>query len=447
MTQPSKPDDGTIRITAADANSAHVDDLLKRHASLRGDPGITRDTGRKFYYQNWFILMFAGLVAAFIGWALIEQVFDDNAYIEGTIAEVKPGDPVLPILGTIHVGNHDYAVLKETRVPDGKGKWKEIDFDDLRQGMRVGVYAEESDVENLPPIAAFIEPEASTGATDDLDSVMQKQMFGTLFFFSIVAGVVGLVLGAADGLVCRLPRRAVLAGAIGLLVGVFGGFIFSCFANAAYAPISAWAMRQGGGGAGGITTTGFVAQVGGRALGWMLAGISMGLGQGLAIRSGKILLYGFLGGLLGGLFGGLLFDPINFFVSGIDQPSAALSRAIAICVIGAAVGFMIGIVEILARDAWLRMVAGPLAGKEFLIFKNVMAVGASPKSDIYLFNDEAVAQSHARIRATGDTYEIEALSDVYPLTVNNRSVQRARLRHGDQIGLGRTVFVFQRKLG
>ena len=108
---------------------------------------------------------------------------------------------------------------------------------------------------------------------------------------------------------------------------------------------------------------------------------------------------------------------------------------------------MIGIVEILARDAWLRMVAGPLAGKEFLIFKNVMAVGASPKSDIYLFNDEAVAQSHARIRATGDTYEIEALSDVYPLTVNNRSVQRARLRHGDQIGLGRTVFVFQRKLG
>jgi hypothetical protein len=153
-----------------------------------------------------------------------------------------------------------------------------------------------------------------------------------------------------------------------------------------------------------------------------------------------------LGGLLGGLFGGLLFDPINFFVTG-EAPSAATSRAIGLVVIGGSVGLMIGIVELLARDAWLRMVAGPLAGKEFLIFKNTMNVGASPKSDIYLFNDEAVAQTHAVIRATGDLYEIEGLSDVYPLTVNNRAVKRQRLRHGDQIGLGRTVFVFQRKRG
>ncbi len=120
---------------------------------------------------------------------------------------------------------------------------------------------------------------------------------------------------------------------------------------------------------------------------------------------------------------------------------------VGLAVVGLSVGLMIGLVELLARDAWLRMVAGPLAGKEFLIFKNTMVVGASPRSDIYLFNDTGVAPSHATIRATGDLYEIEATSDVYPVTINGRAVTRSRLRHGDQIGLGRTVFVFQRKRG
>jgi hypothetical protein len=134
-------------------------------------------------------------------------------------------------------------------------------------------------------------------------------------------------------------------------------------------------------------------------------------------------------------------------ISGENSPDAHLSRLVSLCIIGISVGGLIGLVELLARDAWLRMVAGPLAGKEFLIFKATMQVGASPRSDIYLFNDDGVAQKHALIRSTGDLYEIEGVSDVHPLTVNGRAVPRARLRHGDQIGLGRTIFVFQRKRG
>ena len=53
---------------------------------------------------------------------------------------------------------------------------------------------------------------------------------------------------------------------------------------------------------------------------------------------------------------------------------------------------MIGVVELLARDAWLeQMLEGPLAGKEFLIFKDLLYVGALPRSDIYLFNYKQVA--------------------------------------------------------
>jgi pSer/pThr/pTyr-binding forkhead associated (FHA) protein len=116
-------------------------------------------------------------------------------------------------------------------------------------------------------------------------------------------------------------------------------------------------------------------------------------------------------------------------------------------VIGLSVGTMIGLVELLARDAWLRMTQGPLTGKEFLLFKDVMTIGSSPRSDIYLFNDSQVARQHATLRAIGDECEIEARDSAAPVLLNNRPIQRSRLRHGDNVTIGRTAFVFQRRKG
>jgi type III secretion system (T3SS) inner membrane Yop/YscD-like protein len=196
-----------------------------------------------------------------------------------------------------------------------------------------------------------------------------------------------------------------------------------------------------------MTTFGFILQLIGRSLAWGLAGMAMGLGQGIALRSKRLLLYGFLGGVVGGLFGGLLFDPIDQIFLGPDKPSSHWSRLIGFGVIGLSVGVMIGVVELLARDAWLRMTQGPLTGKEFLLFKDVMNIGSSPRSDIYLFNDAQVADHHAMIRAVGDECEIEARQRTHPVLLNNRTVQTARLRHGDNVTIGRTSFVFQRRKG
>ena len=183
----------------------------------------------------------------------------------------------------------------------------------------------------------------------------------------------------------------------------------------------------------------------GRGIAWCLAGMAMGLGQGIALRSGRLLFYGLLGGAIGGLLGGLLFDPIDLLLLGPDKVSSFWSRLIGLGVIGATVGAMIGVVELLARDAWLQMIEGPLSGKEFLIFKDLLYVGASPRSDIYLFNDKQVAQRHAILRAVADQYEIEAADHNCPLLLNGRQIERGRLRHGDQITLGKTVFSFQRR--
>jgi predicted component of type VI protein secretion system len=116
-------------------------------------------------------------------------------------------------------------------------------------------------------------------------------------------------------------------------------------------------------------------------------------------------------------------------------------------IVGLCVGLMIGIVQLLTRDAWLRMIDGPLAGKEFLFYKDNMTLGASPKCEIYLFNDSRIIDRHAALRVSGDSFEIQSLDADAQVLVNDRTIRQARLRHGDRITIGSTSFIFQMKQG
>lgn len=457
------PADRVIRITKEEALDPHVDDMLKRQMSLRGERGVTRDRGRKWYYQNWLIFMLVGTIGAVVAWAILEPGFDDMLYLQGAITRLDSADkfPALegqelpPELNFIFLGS---VTINEQKVylPRGMkellsdGRKRRLDFSSLREGKVVGLYVEYEQNRDFDlTVAQFLVPNPpppKPGQTQkSLAQLSSRSHAIGLVIFALVAGMIGLFLGAADGLVCRVPRRALVCGVVGLLVGLVGGVVSSLLANIAYAPLSALAMKQSGDSGSVLSTFGFGIQIVGRALAWGMAGLAMGLGQGIALRSTRLLCYGLIGGVVGGLLGGLFFDPIDLILLGPDKPSAHWSRLIGFAVIGASVGGMIGVVELLARDAWLRMTQGPLAGKEFLVFKEVMNIGASPRSDIYLFNDPLVAADHAVLRATGETCEIEARQTQHPLLINDRSVTRARLRHGDSVTIGRTVFVFQQR--
>lgn len=458
--------DGVIRITKEEATSSHVDDLLKRQMSLRGEPGVTRDRGRKWYYQNWLVFMVVGALGAILAWAILEPYFDDFLYLQGPVSAVDPADPMPQRLahgdlalelrvsgrGSFTLNGQKIYLLREAReiLPDG-GR-KNFDLASLESGEIVGVYVKYLGFRGQSlAVAGFVvrspAPQSPKRARMTLEQLHARSQAAGFLLFPLVAGMIGLFIGAVDGLVCRLPRRALLSGLVGLLVGFVGGLVSSIIAELAYAPLNQLAMKQAGDTLFGLSTFGFVIQMLGRSLAWCLAGLAMGLGQGISLRSRRLLIYGLLGGVVGGLLGGMLFDPIDLILLGPDKPSAHWSRLIGFAVVGASVGAMIGVVELLARDAWLRMTQGPLTGKEFLLFKDVMNVGSSPRSDIYLFNDPLVAQRHALIRGVGDEVEMEALDTAYPVLLNNRPVSRARLRHGDNVTIGRTVFVFQRRKG
>ena len=88
------------------------------------------------------------------------------------------------------------------------------------------------------------------------------------------------------------------------------------------------------------------------------------------------------------------------------------------------------------------MLKGPLAGKQFVLFKESTVLGSSPKAEIYLFKDDAIEPTHAIIYNRGGRFEIGDQGTPDGTYVNGIPVKDRLLQAGDQIVLGKTVLEF-----
>jgi hypothetical protein len=267
-----------------------------------------------------------------------------------------------------------------------------------------------------------------------------------LFLFPSVAACSGLFLGAAEGIMCRNVQRALICGSVGLAIGFLGGLVAIFPAGIVFAITKQMALHLWKNPQPDTLPTGlaFAVLMMGRASAWAVAAIPAGIGQGIALRESKVVVNGLLGGVLGGLIGGMLFDPISKAFPPTDG-EAWLSRGVGLTIIGLSVGLLVGVVEQWTKSAWLLMKAGPLAGKQFVVFRNPTVLGSSPKADIYLFKDEAIEPRHALIHDRGGRFEIEDLNSADGTYVNGIPVKRQVLHAGDQIVLGKTVLEFALK--
>jgi hypothetical protein len=450
-----------IKLTRAELMSQHVDELLQRQMNLRGERGRI-ETKRTWYYQNWFIFMVVGCIAAILAWAVIEPYFDDVYYIQGKIEEVQLFSSIkseqsieitpsfsIDLIGRIRI-REDWIGISNATGTIEKGITKKILLPgNLEVNREIGVYVDymKANKQSLP-VALFVSfttnPHAPEKAYMSLSKLNSRQTAASFLLFSLVAGFIGLAIGAVDGVICRVFKRALIGGVVGFFIGFIGGFFSSVLGGIVYQPLNTLAMKQLTDNMS-LSTLGFLIQIIARTLAWGVVGMATGLGYGISLRSRRLILYGFIGGILGGLLGGMFFDPIDFLLFGGEEMSAHLSRLMGLAFIGAAVGTAIGIVELLSREAWLRMIKGSLAGKEFIVFKDIMKIGSSPKNEIYLFNDPQIKDLHAKLLAVGDEYEIESQDMLKPVLVNNRPVKLVRLHSGDQITIGQTSFIFEKR--
>jgi hypothetical protein len=169
----------------------------------------------------------------------------------------------------------------------------------------------------------------------------------------------------------------------------------------------------------------------------MVFAAAAGVVYGLVDRSLKKGRYGVIGAVIGGGIGGVLFDPISM-MTGLGGPS----RAVGFGLIGLATGVAIGIVESALKDRWLYVAAGPLAGKQFILYKPVTTIGSSQQCDIYLFKDTSILPQHGAIEMRGAQTFLRSDGAIF---VSGQPARMRALQSGDLIQIGRYAFHFRER--
>ncbi|MCU0227160.1 MAG: FHA domain-containing protein [Bryobacterales bacterium] len=253
---------------------------------------------------------------------------------------------------------------------------------------------------------------------------------GSLMIPSVVAFCC-LGCAIAESVVERSWRKALIRGGLAFALGIPLGFVFSFVASILYNLLLGIASM------GGEITPAMPSWWAARSVAWGLFGVSAGVVYGVAGLSARKLLYGVLGGMLGAGIGGILFDPIANQLNSGD-----LSRAVGFAVFGLSTGVAMGLVESALKERWLYVAAGPLAGKQFILYKPVTTIGRSQGCDIYLFKDPSIQNVHASLERRGPGLWLTPRGPVYM----GGSPSRPRmLKHKDQLQIGRYTFLYQER--
>lgn len=253
---------------------------------------------------------------------------------------------------------------------------------------------------------------------------------GTLMIPSVVAFCC-LGCAIAESVVERSWRKALLRGSLAFALGIPLGFVFSFAASILYNILLGIASL------GGEISPEMPSWWASRSLAWALFGVSAGLVYGIAGLSARKLLYGVLGGMLGAACGGILFDPIANQLNSGD-----LSRGLGFAVFGLCTGTAMGLVESALKERWLYVAAGPLAGKQFILYKPLTTIGRSQACDIYLFKDPSIQDLHATLERRGPGLWLTPRGPVY---FGADPTRPRMLRHRDQLQIGRYTFLYQER--
>lgn len=252
--------------------------------------------------------------------------------------------------------------------------------------------------------------------------------------FALVGLVVTLqcvAYAVAESVVERSPKKALIRGGLAIPLGGVLSFVISIIAGLVFVFATGIVVGLG------VQTARNPAFWIARGVAWMVLGAAAGLVYGIVGQSAKKTQYGVLGGVLGAGLGGILFDPIALLTKG-----GALSRGVGFGLFGLATGIAMGLVESALKDRWLYVTAGPLAGKQFILYKSRTTIGSDQQNDIYLFKDPSIQRQHAIVEIDGARVQIRGLGQTY---VAGQPARLQVLQTGTTLQIGRYAFRYQER--
>lgn len=252
-----------------------------------------------------------------------------------------------------------------------------------------------------------------------------------MFLGLLVAVGLGLVdalwllsLRQIGQILLRLAIAVVIGGVGGLAGGITGQFLFELSNGVGPVLIVGWTLLG------------------------ILCGVSVGSYEFLASVVGKKdmrgsrskLLKCLLGGMIGGMVGGGL---ALFFRTSLPAMFNHLPTAIGFVALGACIGLLVGLAQVILKEAWVRVEEGFRAGRDMILAKEKTSLGRAEGSDIALFGDAGVEKLHAHIVLQDGRYLLEDNATPGGTIVNDQKVNgRTELFSGDQIRIGKSVLRF-----
>ncbi len=268
--------------------------------------------------------------------------------------------------------------------------------------------------------------------------------------FGATGGLIGWFVLGQIGIIGNIIVQDAIAGAtIGIFIGSLIGSIDGVFDQAMRRLYRGALYGAGYGFIGGalglligeLVLWGFGGGILGRALGWMFLGLAVGVSEGISTKASKKITYGVIGGAIGGFLGGAIFEIFRLVFG-----SYTFSQALGLIILGASIGTLIGTVEEVLREAWVKVVRGRQEGKEFTLSKSSSVVGKDERCDIALFGDNKIARKHADLYSKSQQYVLHNRVMEAPTLVNGASVNGAQvLNNHDRIQVGDTVLLFRER--
>jgi len=252
-----------------------------------------------------------------------------------------------------------------------------------------------------------------------------RQVVEVALYGMLLGGLIGAALNAVEAVALRAWQRAYYAGAIGLAVGAGGGLIGGLVAQGVNS------LLVGSMNISPRSVSGLLLY----AVGWSVLGLFIGVSQCVRSPVPDAMRRGILGGAIGGLVGGLAFAGVRLLTG-----TGGVSRMLAVLLLGVSIGLGVGLVERLLRQAWLKVIGGPLRGKEFILDSRRLVIGSGPSADIILARDPRAGKVHAEIVMERNRHRIRDLGSGYSTDVNGRAVTDHALRPGDVITIGEAAF-------
>lgn len=443
--------DEEMRIERAELFAPDVDKALARERAGRerivaDAPPLSRV--RRLLLNSLFYLPVAATIAALTVWFLLEPRIQEMPVVAGEVVLVN-ADPfdTGPGVVSLTVGDHEVYVVPQLVAfepgDDGEAAFKS--FDDIQIGSRVEVVGL---AEGARLVAVAIRPTASAESRGNV----AQPMWPLILLFPLMAACIAFALLIAEGITTRNWVRMIERAFIGtLLATVFcllaflpAGIIWKISESLLNAEVEKHpgllyvTIKE-------VSGTSFIMFVVCRSAAWACIGAAIGLGMNLVRSTRPQLRNSVIGGALGGAIGGLFFDPIDRWATTSAFAGSELSRLVGLLAVGLSIGIFVALIERLARDAWLRVRTGPLAGKSFILYKTPTVIGSEPSSDVYLYKDAEIDAQHASLHRVGTVYEIEDLGSRTGTKVGGAPARRRRLVSGDQIVVGNTILDFEER--